>query len=329
MRVSPRVHRRYSIQVLSVGAVLLLGLSGVACVGSEPAASHEGGANGDGGREGTGAELTQPAAQEPPAGTTSQKPVLSEKVRQVLAETDDNALAYNELMLLYPTLKDYAVDEATILGVVRETLAAGDDHRAEIVVTFLQLASQEVNGKVGADVFATYGDINLAKGDEEGALEKYELALQADPDHAYSREKVGALGGQPEAGPVAAVPESGEAAYPEIERRDDLARFRFRYADVEDGSRILGISETCYDSGVLRAVPLWDAGAMPWVFMSVAEGSFVQVNPPAGAAPVRLDFEFDRSDAAWAVAVSGPFEGRFEEAGYNPEGFEPSRGECD
>ncbi len=76
-------------------------------------------------------------------------------------------------------------------------------------------------------------------------------------------------------------------------------------------------------------MPLWDEGAAPWVFKSVAEGSFEQINPSRGAKPVRLDFEFDRSDAAWAVAVSGPFKGRFEEAGYNPEGFEPAKGACD
>ena len=257
---------------------------------------------------------------------------LAAKMRSLIEESGGDTVEVNSsLMSFYGEgLSDYEVDEAAVIALGREYLEAGDDTMAEIVFNFLQMAAYQVTGGVSADLWAAQGDVSLARGDTSNAKDMFEVALNTDPGHAYSKERLASLGDaatpepSPQGTPPAAAPRKNRLS---IGRRDDLARFRFRYAD--DSGRELWVSETCYNSGVLRAVAQWGE-AEPWVFESVSETTFEQANAASGEKPVRLEFQVHPGHGGVeAVVASGGAEGRFEEAGYLPDGFEPEMGTCD
>lgn len=261
-------------------------------------------------------------------GASEDKPKLAARMRSLISESSDAAEANTALMTLFTDgLSDYEVEEGRILALGREYLQAGDDALAEIVFAFLQMAAYQISGDVSADVWAAHGDLNLARGKTSDAKAMYEVALGTDPDHAHSKQRLASLAGGQEA-KLESGSEESDASGPRITRRDDLARFRFKFTEVGGSARTLMISETCNHSGVLRAVAQWD-DETPWVFTSVSDTVFEQVNAPAGSKPVRLEFELDPGTAAEAVVVSGGSKGRFEWGGYLPEGFEPEMGACD
>ena len=306
---------------------LALGLLVSACGGDEPAeATAEPVAEAATATTSPSPEAPQGGAQD--AAGDSGKPLLSEKVREITRE-NDVAAANVELMNFYSSgLDDYELDEDGILTVAREYLEAGDDTTAEVVVSFLQMAAYQVTGTVSAGVWAAHGDIGRARGDNKNARAMYELALREDPDFDYAKQRMASLsGGSPAATPTAASSAPAQS-YAEIERRYDLARFRFKYVDPKRSDREIWISETCNRSGILRAVPQW-MDSEEWIFQSLADNIFEQFNTPAGKKPVRFEFEISRSDAALSLDVSGPVSGHFEQGGYLPEGWEPEFGTCD
>ena len=193
-----------------------------------------------------------------------------------------------------------------------------------------RMAAYQVTGGVSADLWAAHGDVSLARGNTGRAKDMYETALNTNPEHDYSKERLSSIGsGQvPSLAAPSPVEQGGVDSRLSEGRRDDLARFRFKYSEGDGSDRELWISETCYSSGVLRAVPQWDSKES-WVFKSVSEAVFEQVNAPAGTKPVRLEFQLHYGHGGVeAVVVSGGAKGRFEEAGYLPDGFEPEMGTC-
>jgi hypothetical protein len=252
-------------------------------------------------------------------------------MRTLTAEADDAAAANTALMTIFPDLGKYEVDEGAILALGREYLDAGNDAMAEVVFSYLQMAAYQVTGEVSADLWAAHGDVSLARGNTERAKDMYEVALSTDPGHAYSKQRLSSIatGQKPSSASPGPTAQGGAANRLSEDRRDDLARFRFKYAEAGESGRELWVSETCYNSGVLRAVPQWGDKA-PWVFKSVSEAVFEQINAPSGAKPVRLEFQLHPGHGGVeAVVASGGAKGRFEEAGYLPEGFEPEMGTCD
>jgi len=234
-------------------------------------------------------------------------------------------------MNLLSDLGQYELDEAEVIALGREYLEAGDDAMAEVVFSYLQMAAYQVTGEVSADLWAAHGDVSLARGNTERAKDMYEVALNTDPGHAYSKEQMSSIGSgrEPSSAALGPVEQGGVANRLSEGRRDDLARFRFKYAEGGGSDRELWISETCYNSGVLRAVNQWGSKES-WVFKSVSDAVFEQVNAPAVTKPVRLEFELHYGHGGVeAVVVSGGAKGRFEEAGYLPDGFEPEMGTCD
>jgi hypothetical protein len=251
-------------------------------------------------------------------------------MRALTGQAEDAAAANIALMGLMSDLGRYEVDEAAVIALGREYLESGDDAMAEVVISFLQIAAYQVTGQVSADVWAAHGDVSAARGNTDRAKDMYEVALGTDPAHAYSKERLASIGSGGQPSSVAPAPEARAGGPDRLSegRRDDLARFRFKYAESGSG-REIWMSETCYNSGVLRAVPQW-GGNPSWVFESVSDAAFEQVDVPAGATPVRLEFELHHGHGGVeAVVVSGGADGRFEEAGYVPEGFEPELGTCD
>ncbi len=297
--------------------MVLAGMQSLACAGEPgPAESAAGGA--------TPEPTATTDGQQAGGSSPEERSGLAGKMQALIAGTDDAAAANIALMTFYTDgLSDYEIDEAGVLALGREYLEAGDDARAEVVFSFLQMASFQVTREVSADIWAAHGDLRLARGDTSGAKSMYDVALGTDADHAYSKQRLASLAG----GPAPKKPSSA-ASSPQIARRDDLARFRFKFTEAGGGERTLMISETCNTSGVLRAVAQWENSA-PWVFTSVSDTVFEQVNAPKGKKPVKLTFELDPGTAAEAVVVSGGAKGRFEWGGYLPDGFEPEMGTCD
>lgn len=311
-----------------VALVMILGpMSGSACGGeTDPAREAESATGGPAPEAVTAARSPQSDGGSPGGG-----PSLASEMRALTAEADDAAAANTALMNLLPDLGRYEVDEAAVIALGREYLEAGDDAMAEVVFSYLQMAAYQVTGEVSADLWAAHGDVSLARGNTERAKDMYEVALNTAPEHAYSKERLSSIesGQEPSSAAPGPVEQGGAANRLSEGRRDDLARFRFKYADAGGSDRELWISETCYNSGVLRAVPQWGSEAS-WVFKSVADAVFEQVNTPAGTKPVRLEFELHYGHGGVeAVVVSGGAKGRFEEAGYLPDGFEPEMGTCD
>ena len=315
--------------------MLMLVVQASACAGEAETAPESASATEETASVSSPAKGPQPGGEPDPAAASSEegKPGLADKMRVVIEEAGD-PIAVNKALRAFDSeeLSDYEMDEAGILALGREYLEAGDDTRAEIVFSFLQTAAYQVTGTVSADVWTAHGDVSRSRGNNSRAKEMYELALSTDPDLASAKEGLASLGG-------VAAPESSAAPRREEPaaalnrlsegRRSDLARFRFKYADTEDPGRQIWLSETCYNSGVLRGVPQW-GDQTPWVFESLAENLFEQSNAAEGEEPVRLEFELHHGHGGiLGLLVSGGAEGRFEEAGYLPEGWEPEIGTCD
>ncbi len=210
-----------------------------------------------------GGSAPEPAATAESSRTEERSPEkksgLAAKMRALIAETDDAAAANIALMTFYSDgLSDYQIDEAGVIALGREYLQAGDDALAEVVFSFLQMEAYQVTGGVTADLWAAQGDVSLARGNVSGAKDMYEVALNTDPNHAYSKQRLAALEGGQTPKPSPAAPSRAENRDApnrlSIGRRGDLARFRFRYTEAGGSNRTLMVSETCYNSGVLRAL---------------------------------------------------------------------------
>lgn len=312
---------------LAVALVLILGLTAISACAAETAPAGEGGAATGGPTPGA-ATTGGPSQSE--GGSASRGPSLADEMRTLTAAADDAAAANTAMTKLMPELGKYEVDEAAIIALGREYLEAGDDAMAEVVFSYLQMAAYQVTGAVSADLWAAQGDVSLTRGNTDRAKEMYETALGTDPAHAYSKAQLSSIAvGQ--TSPVAPAQVEPRVMVDRLSegRRPDLARFRFKYAETNGSGRELWLSETCYNSGVLRAVPQWGEKE-PWVFKSVSEAVFEQVDVPEGAKPVRLEFELHHGHGGiLGLDVSGGAKGRFDEAGYLPEGFEPEMGTCD
>jgi hypothetical protein len=312
---------------LAAALVLILGLTAISACAAETAPAGEEGAAGSGPTAGA-VTTTEPSPGE--GGAAANGPSLADEMRTLTAAAEDAAAANTALAKLMPELGKYEVDEAAILALGREYLEAGDDAMAEVVFSHLQMAAYQVTGAVSADLWAAQGDVSLTRGNTDRAKEMYETALGTDPAHAYSKAQLSSIAGGP-ASPVAPAQIEPRAAVDRLSegRRPDLARFRFKYEEANGSGRELWISETCYNSGVLRAVPQWGDKA-PWVFKSVSEAVFEQVDVAEGAKPVRLEFELHHGHGGiLGLDVSGGAKGRFDQGGYLPEGFEPEIGTCD
>lgn len=314
---------------MTVALVLILGLVAISACAAESAPAEEGEAASAGPSPGA---ATTGGPSQTEGGSAGKGPSLAEEMRTLTANAEDAAAANTAMTSLMPNLGKYEVDEAAIIALGREYLDAGDDAMAEVVFSYLQVAAYQVTGGVSADLWAAQGDVSLARGNTDRAREMYETALGSDPAHAYSKQRLSSIGGgpQPSSGAPTQVAQQ-EAPLNRLSegRRTDLARFRFKYAETNGSGRELWLSETCYNSGVLRAVPQWGEKE-PWVFRSVSEAVFEQVDVPAGAKPVRLEFELHHGHGGiLGLDVSGGANGRFDEAGYLPEGWEPEMGTCD
>ncbi len=312
---------------LAVALVLMLGLTAISACAAETAPVGEG----EAATGGPGPGVVTTAGSSPSEeGSAGKGPSLADEMRTLTAAAEDAAAANTALAKLMPELNEYEVDEAAIIALGREYLETGDDAMAEVVFSYLQMAAYQVTGAVSADLWAAHGDVSLTRGNTDRAREMYETALGTDPEHAYSKAQLSSIAGG-QASPVGPTPVEPRVVVDRLSegRRPDLARFRFKYAETNGSGRELWISETCYNSGVLRAVPQWGEKA-PWVFKSVSEAVFEQVDVPEGAKPVRLEFELHHGHGGvLGLVVSGGANGRFDEAGYLPEGFEPEMGTCD
>jgi hypothetical protein len=112
-------------------------------------------------------------------------------------------------------------------------------------------------------------------------------------------------------------------------KRDDLSRFKGRYADPNRANEhhVWSVGETCVGSGHLALAAMWGDVA-PWRLASESDLVFTEPYPQPNYEPFRLSFQAAPDGSITAALMSGPFEARLERLGDLPEGWEPEGEDC-
>ncbi len=248
----------------------------------------------------------------PACGQQSGKPLLSAEARR-LVEEEGVAATRQQLGMLAMTGRDsYEVDLDGMISLGREYTEAG---KGDAAVTVLQVAI--LLDMTSAEAQVALADAYVAQGTPAMATMYYRQALQNDPQNADAREGLVALGEEipPTPGEEAARREAErremEAADAAIDRdrgarRDDLERFKGRYADPDRAieHHVFWIAETCAGSGYLVAGAEWGDVA-PWILRSESETHFHQVFANPGQSPLEFEFELAADGTPRAVVMTG------------------------
>ncbi len=112
-------------------------------------------------------------------------------------------------------------------------------------------------------------------------------------------------------------------------KRDDLSRFKGRYADPNRANQhhVWSVSETCAGSGYLVLAAVWGDVA-PWRLASESDLVFVEPYPQPNYEPFRLAFQVAPDSSITGALMSGPFEATLERLGDLPEDWEPEGDNC-
>lgn len=112
-------------------------------------------------------------------------------------------------------------------------------------------------------------------------------------------------------------------------KRDDLDRFKGRYADPNRANEhhVWSVGEVCVGSGHLALAAMWGDVA-PWRLASESGLVFTEPYPQPNYEPYRLVFRAAQDGSITGVLLSGPFEGALERLGDLPEGWEPEGEDC-
>jgi len=112
-------------------------------------------------------------------------------------------------------------------------------------------------------------------------------------------------------------------------KRDDLIRFKGRYADPNRANEhhVWSVGETCVGSGHLALAAMWGDVA-PWRLASESDLLFIEPYPNPSYEPIRLAFQAAADGSITGALMSGAFEGTLERLGDLPEGWEPEGEIC-
>lgn len=266
-----------------------------------------------------------------PACAQSGKPALSSEVKRLIDQKGSEA-AMGDVMSLVVRLGEFETDEAGMIALAGDYTDAGDPDAALVVLQLQQIAGHGAS----PELHVARGDAYIAKGVVAQAQAEYLSALRLDPDHDGAATRLLDAGGTLPAGEAvrsaSASRTGGEPTREDMQRwqnqgdpREDVARFKGRYASVERSTRVVSVYETCRGSGHLAAAPEW-ADVASWILRSESELVFLEAHPSPGLEPLR--FEFDDAPTASAVSITGAVEGRFERIGDLMDGWEPEGDSC-
>lgn len=280
-----------------------------------------------------------------PVRAQADRPPISEAVRELIAEKGADG-AQRELVTLLAAGRDaYEMDGPGLVALGREYL------EAEAFDSALFTLNLAVAMTPSAEVQVALADVHVARGQPEMAALFYRQALAEDPSHARARERLAAMGqAVPDAGAADARERraasrsedgltDGQRAERQLanregrgESRDDIERFKGRYADPNRAQRhhVFWVAETCRGSGYLMAGAEWGDVA-PWVMRGESENRFVQWRPNPGQDPLTFEFRLGSDGVPTHVAIEGlgaMDTSSLERLGDLREGWQPEGDRC-
>jgi len=192
------------------------------------------------------------------------------------------------------------------------------------------------------DANVVLADAYVAQGTPGMATMYYQQALAQDPENERARDGLLALGEEiPETREEREARREAERRAQEAEaasvdrdrgtRRDDLERFKGRYADPhrEVEHWVFWFAETCAGSGYLMSGAAWGDVA-PWVLRSESETVFHQVAANPGQEPMRFEFELGADGTPTGARMTGLYDEptRLERLGPLGAGWQPEGENC-